>query len=68
MTLYAEEIARMNSKYVGFEIHYPSYDPHKEGKYFGKAPIFEQALKAAQSINGVLYGILPEGTRVIILY
>ena len=39
-------------KYIGFEIHYPADHPQANGKYFGKTPIFEQALKAAQSIGG----------------
>ena len=58
----------MQEKYTGFEIHYPADHPQANGKYFGKTPIFEQALKAAQSIGGALYGITPDGTRVFILY
>ena len=55
-------------KYIGFEIHYPADPPQANGKYFGKTPIFEQALKAAQSIGGALYGITPDGKRIFILY
>lgn len=58
----------MQEKYIGFEIHYPANNPQTDGKYFGKTPIFEQALKAAQSIGGALYGITPDGTRVSIIY
>ena len=55
-------------KYIGFEIHYPADHPQANGKYFGKTPIFEQALKAAQSIGGALYGITADGKRIFILY
>ena len=55
-------------KYIGFEIHYPADHPQANGKYFGKTPIFEQALKAAQSLGGALYGITPDGKRIFILY
>ena len=58
----------MNNNYIGFEIHYPAERPQDTGKYLGKTPIFEQALKAAQSIGGALYGITPDGTRVFIFY
>lgn len=57
-----------NEKYISFEIHYPSDHPQAEGKYFGKTPIFEQALNAAQSIGGSLYGITSSGRRVFIIY
>lgn len=58
----------MQEKYISFEVHYPSKHPQRNGEYFGKTPIFEQALKAAQAIGGALYGIAPDGTRVFILY
>lgn len=58
----------MKEKYIGFEIHYPADHPQANGKYFGKTTIFEQALKAAQSIGGALYGITPDGKRIFILY
>lgn len=58
----------MQEKYIGFEIHYPANNPQSGGKYFGKTPIFEQAIKAAQSIGGALYGITLDGTRVFIIY
>ncbi len=58
----------MQDKYISFEVHYPSRHPKEDGKYFGKTPIFEQALNAARDIGGSLYGYLPDGTRVLILY
>ena len=58
----------MKHEYVGYEIHYPAERPTDDGKYFGKSPIFEQAIKAAQAIGGALYGITADGQRVFILY
>lgn len=58
----------MKEKYIGFEVHYPANNPQASSKYFGKTPIFEQALKAAKSIGGALYGITPDGTHVLIIY
>lgn len=58
----------MREKYIGFEIHYPANNPQTDGEYFGKTPIFEQALKAAKSIGGALYGITPDGAHVLIIY
>ena len=58
----------MEKKYSCFEVRYPSEHPLEEGKYFGKTPIFEQALKAVKAIGGVLYGIKPDGTYVLIFY
>lgn len=55
-------------KYIGYEIHYPASCPTETGKYFGRTPIFEQAVKAAKAIKGALYGIMEDGTRVFIFY
>lgn len=58
----------MKNKYVSYEVRYSSEIPTENGKYFGKTPIFEQALTAAKKIKGSLYGILPNGEAVWILY
>lgn len=36
----------MKEKYISFEVRYPSEHPTEEGRYFGKSPIFAQALNA----------------------
>lgn len=58
----------VNNNYIGFEIHYPATRPTENGKYFGRTPIFEQALNAVKSINGALYGITSTGQRIFIFY
>ena len=58
----------LQDEYICFEVHYPADHPQSHGKYFGKTPIFEQALKAAQAIGGALYGITTAGVRIFILY
>lgn len=58
----------MKENYKGYEVHYPATAPNENGAYFGKTPIFEQALGAARKIGGSLYGITADGGRVMILY
>lgn len=58
----------MKSKYIGFEIHYPSKSPTENGEYFGKSPNFKQAINAARAIRGSLYGITADGKLVPIWY
>lgn len=54
--------------YIGYESHYPAARPTERGEYFGRTPIFEQALQAAKAIGGALYGIKADGTLVFIIY
>lgn len=54
--------------YVGYEVRYPAKSPKENGKYFGKTPVFEQALTAAKRIGGPLYGIKKDGEKIMILY
>lgn len=58
----------MKENYKGYEVRYPVTRPTETGAYFGKTPIFEQALGAARKIGGSLYGITADGKRVLIFY
>lgn len=58
----------MQYQYVYYEVRYPSEHPIEHGRYFGKTPIFEQALNAAKAIGGPLYGVTADGTYVSIWY
>lgn len=58
----------MRNDYVGFEIHRAANSPTESGEYYGKTPVFEQALNAAKSIGGALYGITASGEKVFICY
>lgn len=58
----------MKEKYISFEVRYPSENPTEEGRYFGKSPIYAQALNDAKKIGGSLYGITESGKKVFILY
>lgn len=58
----------MRNDYVGFEVRRPANSPTENGEYYGKTPVFEQALGAAKSIGGALYGITASGEKVFICY
>ena len=58
----------MKYTYAYYEIRKPPNLPTENGVYYGKTPILEQALNVARSINGILYGITTDGTRVLIFY
>lgn len=57
----------MERKFVEYEVRWPAKSPTENGEYFGKTPIFEQALNAANNIHGILYGITETGEKVIFL-
>lgn len=64
-----EDICKeMERKYRCFEVRYPVSSPTETGKVLGRVPIFEQALNAAKSLRGPLYGVKTNGEMVEIWY
>ena len=53
--------------YIGYEIYECPKNPTEHGKYIGKTPILEQALKACCGKNYFIKGIKPDGTKVLFL-
>lgn len=58
--------------YIGFTIYECPKNPTEYGKYIGKTPVFEQAVKACETAkaNGKFYfikGIKADGTEVIFM-
>jgi hypothetical protein len=57
-----------SGEYVGYEVYECPANPYEYGKYIGKTPIYEQAVKAKEEgKNRFIKGVKHDGSRVMVL-